>query len=143
MLDLGNSELLIMFISGWQFVINHHSPKWMVVRLDFVYISPFCFLALTHNCRRRFYNLLAVTDSKLQQMFLAFIYCSSIFLVFMLSLLSTSKVTLSQSEPWPVSHPLNLPSHSSTPALCCYRKWVLCNTSLYIVTVYRKIVVSL
>ena len=140
MLDLGSSEL---FISGWQFVISHHSPKRMVVRLDFVYISPFCFLASPHNCRRRFYNLLAVTDSKLQQMLLAFIYCSNIFLVFVLSLLSTSKVTLSQSEPWPVSHLHNLLSHSSIPALFCYRKWVLCNTSLYIVTIYCKIVVSL
>ena len=117
MLDLGNSELLIMFISGQQFVINHHRPKQMVVRLDSVYISPFCFLASTHNCRRRFYNLLAVTDSELQQMFLAFIYCSNIFLVFVLSLLSTRKVTLSQSEPWPVSHPHNLPSRSSIPAV--------------------------
>jgi len=48
-LDCLKSGLLVVSISEGQFLMNRHSPKWINVRLIFVYYSPFYFLASTQN----------------------------------------------------------------------------------------------
>jgi len=114
-LDCLKSGLLMMSISGRQFLMNRHSPKRMDVRLVFVYFSPFCFLASTQNRFRMSFNSGGVTVSNLQHLFLAFKYCSNTatadfvaLFVFLLSLLATS-VSMSSSVTLANRVPLSAP----------------------------------